>query len=136
MPSFGYTSKSRLSTCHPLIQLVCNRIIETYDITIVQYGGFRTAAEQQRLFERGASKVEWPDSKHNNTFEGRPYSLAVDIGPWPLDWDNLPEFHHMAGRVLQAADDLGIRLIWGGHWKTFKDYPHFELDPSMLESNG
>lgn len=133
MPKFGTVSKQRLKTCHPLIQLVMNRVIETYDCTILPYGGFRSKTEQNKLFEKGRSKVQWPNSKHNNEWEGEPYSLAVDAAPWPLDWDDIAEFKHLAGRILQASDDLGIKLNWGGNWKSFKDYPHYELDKSMLD---
>jgi len=26
-----------------------------------------------------------------------------------------------------AAADLGVQIIWGGDWLTFRDGPHFEL---------
>jgi len=29
--------------------------------------------------------------------------------------------------MKQAAAELGVKLIWGGDWKTSKDYPHFEI---------
>ena len=134
MPSFGTRSKSRLSTCHPLIQLVLNRVIITYDCTIL--AGWRGKAEQDSLYNSRPqrSQLKWPLSNHNNEFKDEPYSLAVDVGPWPLDWEDINEFHHLGGRVLQAASDLGIQLIWGGNWESFKDYPHYELDPTMLDS--
>jgi len=133
MPSFGTTSKRRLETCHPLLQLVMDKVIQDYDCTIIRYGGFRGEKLQDKLFNDGKSQVKWPDSKHNNEWEGVPYSLAVDVGPWPLNWEDISEFKHLAGRILQAANDLGIKLNWGGNWKSFKDYPHYELDQSMLD---
>jgi peptidoglycan L-alanyl-D-glutamate endopeptidase CwlK len=33
----------------------------------------------------------------------------------------------MAANVKAAAKKLGIRITWGGDWKSFKDGPHFEL---------
>jgi peptidoglycan L-alanyl-D-glutamate endopeptidase CwlK len=27
-----------------------------------------------------------------------------------------------------AAKELGVSIVWGGDWRTFKDGPHFELD--------
>ena len=29
--------------------------------------------------------------------------------------------------MKKAADMLDTPIVWGGDWKTFKDYPHFEL---------
>ena len=126
MPSFGKTSTKRLKTCHPLIQLIMNRVIKTYDCTIIC--GHREEDKQNQAYEDGNSQLQWDDSKHNK----KP-SLAIDTAPWPLDWNDIGEFKHLAGRISQAADDLGIKLIWGGNWKRFKDYPHYELDKSMLD---
>ena len=126
MPSFGTTSKRRLETCHPLLQLVLNRVIQSYDCTIIC--GHRDRGRQNIAFTEGKSQVKWPDSNHNED-----PSNAVDVGPWPLNWEDISEFKHLAGRILQAANDLGIKLYWGGNWKSFKDYPLYELDQSMLD---
>jgi peptidoglycan L-alanyl-D-glutamate endopeptidase CwlK len=34
----------------------------------------------------------------------------------------------LAVAMKQAAKDLGVSIVWGGDWVTFKDGPHFELD--------
>ena len=125
MPKFGNTSKGRLNTCHPYLQLILNKVIQTYDCTILC--GFRAELGQNTAFEAGKSMLAWPESKHNNMLGYKPYSLAIDVGPWPLDWDDIDEFKHLGGRILQAADCLGIPLVWGGNWTTFKDYPHYQL---------
>jgi len=128
MPEFGRTSIARLNTCHPLIQLVARKVIKTYDITVVC--GWRDKESQIVAFQTGKSTVSWPKSKHNNMFENKPYSLAIDLAPWinnGIPWNDIGEFKHMAGRVLQAAEDLGIDLEWGGEWLSIKDYPHFQL---------
>ncbi len=54
-------------------------------------------------------------------------SLAVDLAPYPIDWNDLKRFHELAGRILEVAALLDIPLTWGGHWHSFKDYPHYEL---------
>lgn len=87
MFSYGKTSIKRLKTCHPLLQLVMNRVIVAYDCTILC--GYRGESEQKQAFDAGRSQVNWPDSNHN-----REPSLAVDVAPWPLDWDDISEFKH------------------------------------------
>ena len=70
-------------------------------------------------------------SKHNQE-----PSLAVDVAPWPIDWNDSHRFYHFAGFVLGIAAALNIRLRWGGDWdsdfdlrdQTFFDLPHFELE--------
>ncbi len=52
---------------------------------------------------------------------------AVDLAPWPISWD-WDEFYPIADAMKQAADDLGVAIVWGGDWKSFPDAPHFQLD--------
>lgn len=79
--------------------------------------GMRTIEEQRYYFETGRSQTM--NSKH---LTGR----AVDVVPIPVTWE--PEaFLPIAEAMKEASDILDIPIVWGGDWKTFKDYPHFEL---------
>ena len=79
--------------------------------------GLRTIEEQRHYFNNGFSQTM--NSKH---LEG----LAVDVVPTPVSWE--PEaFYPIAEAMKQAADILDTPIVWGGDWRTFKDYPHFEL---------
>jgi len=62
---------------------------------------------------------------------------AVDIAPM-LDTDgdgdkevswSWPHYNRLAVFIKQAAKDCGVTLTWGGDWRSFKDGPHWELDP-------
>ncbi len=53
--------------------------------------------------------------------------MAVDVIPYPIDWENITRFYRFGGFVKAIAVMLGIPLIWGGDWQKFKDLPHFEL---------
>ena len=64
----------------------------------------------------------WPNGKHNK----KP-SLAVDVVPYPVDWSDIERFIRFGWFVKGLAIGLGIKIRWGGDWKRFKDYPHFEL---------
>lgn len=128
MYKFGPGSKVKLETCHPDIQEILNEAIKVIDFTILC--GTRGREEQDDLFHKGMSKVQFPNSKHNN----RP-SLAVDIAPYPIDWNNLERFTHLIGIVRGIALMKGIEIRCGIDWDrdgditdhTFMDYPHFEL---------
>lgn len=126
MPFFGIKSKERLATCHPLLQRVMQSAIADFDFTVIC--GQRTAEEQNRAYDTGASKLRYPNSKHNST-----PSMAVDITPYPIDWHNLAAFRELAVVVkrhwdaIPVAERDGYRLVWGGDWVRFMDMPHWEL---------
>jgi hypothetical protein len=128
MPKFGNSSATRLATCHPDLQKLFNEVIKNYDCTILQ--GHRSKEEQDEFFRTGRSKVQYPNSKHNSS-----PSMAVDVVPYPIDWNDWNRFYHFAGYVKGVADSLGIRIRSGIDWdgdndfndNTFNDAPHFEL---------
>jgi len=128
MPSFGASSRGKLNTCHDSIVAVCELVIETYDFTVLE--GHRSDTRQNELFRQGKSKLKGGQSKHNNN-----PSLAVDLAPYPIDWENVKRFYLLSGMMFQAAADLSIRIRWGGDWdgdwvhtdQSFHDLPHFEL---------
>lgn len=128
MASFGKTSKARFNTLDTKLQLILIKAIEEYDFSIIC--GHRTEAEQDKVFSEGLSKVEYPNSKHN-TYP----SKAVDIAPYPIDWESRERFVYLAGLIKGIAATKGIKLRWGGDWdqdndfkdQSFNDLPHFEL---------
>lgn len=120
MYSFGKSSKRRLATLHPDLQRVLNGAIKIYNFSIIC--GHRGKKAQNEAFEDDKSTKRWPDSRHNSL-----PSEAVDIAPWPIDWNNVEEFFYMAGIVMTVAERLGVELEWGGRFKSIKDCPHFQL---------
>ena len=134
MPTFGKASRERLDTCHADLQRIMEAVVERYDIAIIC--GHRNEIAQMLAYEQGKSQLPWPQSKHNSY-----PSQAVDIAPYPIDWNDREAFALMAGWVLCVADRLlqegkvTHALKWGGDWnrdhKTrdhrFLDFPHFEL---------
>ena len=128
MPLFSTRSRAILETCDPQLRNLFARVVLTFDCTVVS--GHRTEEEQNALFHRGASKLKWPHSKHN-----REPSLAVDVYPYPIDWQDRDRFHYFAGFVLGISEGLGYKLRWGGDWdmdwqvrdNVFDDLGHFEL---------
>ncbi|MGA4721514.1 M15 family metallopeptidase [Fictibacillus nanhaiensis] len=103
-------------------------------INVVITDDFRSAAEQDRLYEQGRSRegtivthVEGGESYHN-------YGLAIDFAlkldngsvVWNLERDDNGNGQSDWMEVVGIAKDLGFE--WGGDWAGFKDYPHLEMD--------
>lgn len=128
MPKFGRSSRDKLQTCCLELRMVFERVVQEVDCTILE--GHRGEERQNMLFDMGQSKVRYPDGKHNST-----PSKAVDVAPYPIDWDNRERFILFAGYVLGVAESMGITLRWGGDWNrdwdttdhSFFDGPHFEI---------
>lgn len=119
MPAFSRISALRLATAHPLLQQLFNAVILKTDCSILC--GFRTEQAQQEAFETGTSKLQWPRSKHNAV-----PSLATDVAPFPINWNDLQRFRDFAVVVKDTADQLLIDIEWGGDW-AMRDMPHWQL---------
>lgn len=115
-------SKSKLQGLHPDLVKVVNRAIELTPIDFTVLEGLRTKERQQELFDKGASKTL--NSRHLT-------GHAVDLAPYPIDWNDLKRFNQVADVMKQAAKELNVSIVWGGDWKLFNDCPHFELDKKV-----
>jgi len=104
-----------------------NRAIKLYDFSVLC--GFRNEADQDFAYDNGFSKLKWPNSKHNS----KP-SRAVDIAPYPINWNDSVRFTELAIVVKGIASELFIPIAWGGDWRFF-DLPHFELLPESLRDH-
>ncbi len=129
MPQFSVTSRNRLATCHVDLQRLFDEVIRHVDVTILE--GHRGAARQNELVDEGLSQLRFPASRHNAS-----PSLAVDVAPWPINWDDTEAFIYLGGYVKGMAAALEIPIRWGGDWnrnhrsadESFRDLVHFELD--------
>jgi len=128
MYKFGTRSTKNLSEAHPDLQALFNEVIKHYDCTVIE--GYRGEDEQNKAYHAGASKLKFPQSKHNKT-----PSLAVDVCPYPIDWKDKDRFYHFVGFVKGVASQMGINIRCGADWdgdndfkdQSFHDLPHFEL---------
>jgi len=128
MARFSRSSKEKLSTCDSRLQMVFREVIKYFDCTILE--GHRGEEKQNQYYSEGRSKVQFPNGKHNKI-----PSKAVDVMPYPIDWNDIERICYFAGFVMGVASQLGIQLRWGKDWdgdtdlndQSFKDGPHFEL---------
>lgn len=114
-------SRDRMAGIHPALEKVIERAIEITPVDFAVLEGLRTLHRQKELVAAGASTTM--NSRHLT-------GHAVDLGAWvagEIRWD-WPLYHQIAAAVKEAAKELGVQIVWGGDWKTFKDGPHFELD--------
>ena len=105
MYHFGKRSKERLKGVNPKLVNVINQLIKIMDVTVIE--GLRSQERQDELVAKGASKTKY--SKH---IEGR----AVDIAPYPIDWEDRERFHYMGGMLRGIAQNMGVSIRWGGDW--------------------
>ena len=82
MPKFGKRSKERLKGIDAKLVNVLNELVKIMDVTIIE--GLRSSKRQEELLAKGATKVRY--SKH---MDGK----AVDLAPYPIDWNNRDGFH-------------------------------------------
>ena len=124
MYKFGKRSRKRLKGVDARLVNVLNELIKIMDVTVIE--GLRSAERQEELLKEGATKVKY--SKH---MEGK----AVDICPYPIDWDDRDRFHYMGGMIRGIAKQLNLNVRWGGDWDSdgevkdnnFDDLVHIEI---------
>lgn len=136
MSAFRLSNRSRDRLIGVHVDLVCvvARAIEltTQDFMVLE--GVRTAARQRELYAQGRTEpgriVTWTlQSKHID-------GLAVDLVPYPIDWNTPSKFDAIANAMFAAAKELGVAIRWGADWdgdglrreRGESDSPHFELD--------
>ena len=142
MPKFGTRSKEQLATCHIDLQVLFNTVIEEIDCSVVC--GHRNEEDQEKAFDSGNSKAHYPDGKHNSN-----PSTAVDVYPYPIDFNDNERYFWFAGwvlakaKILRNVGEITNKVRWGGNWdglkngvidfsynrspKVLNDLPHFEL---------
>jgi len=118
---YGKRSKTRLKGVHPDLRAVFELAITLspdLDWTILE--GVRTSARQRQLVAEGKSQ----------TFRSRHLTGhavdAVALVDGEIVWD-IELQRRINGYVQEAAKALGVKVEWGGNWKTLVDGPHWQL---------
>ena len=122
--SLSERSEKNLTGVHPDLVSVVRRADELIDadsgLSFIVTEGVRTAVRQAELVKAGASRTM--NSKH---LTGRAVDLAAVVsGGVRWDW---PLYAKLAEAMKKASSELGVPIVWGGDWRSFKDGPHFEL---------
>jgi LysM repeat protein len=137
----GQLNEERLRLLHPVVATRGRSMIDLAahaGLAVLVTQGLRTWEEQDELYAKGrtlppigkqfvVTKARGGQSWHN-------FGLAFDIvvldAVGKADWDT----SHPGWRM---ASELGksVGLAWGGDWKGFKDFPHFQYtgDLTLVE---
>jgi peptidoglycan LD-endopeptidase CwlK len=117
--------------------------VRTAEQMMINYGKGRTAAQclaknvPASYAQPKAAKVTWLSnpfmSNHRKRADG--YSRAVDLAPYPIDWNNTARFDRLANLIFAAAKVERVDIRWGADWdhdgkpreRGESDSPHFEL---------
>lgn len=126
---FSNTSILRLNTCDSKIIFLMNYALASSPVDFLIACGYRGQKEQEEAYKKGTSNAKFGQSKHNVC-----PSKAVDIYPYVngrmCNGDLKEDYTHiniLKDHILKCATEVGTQIVWGGHFKKLKDYPHFEL---------
>lgn len=125
----------KIEDCHPLLQPKLKAFIATcksVGIDVLITCTWRSGAEQDALYAQGrttpgrrVTNARAGQSKHNFMLDNKPASKAFDCvalrNGKPV-WDAKDTVWLRMGAI---GKQLGLQ--WAGDWKTFKEFPHFQL---------
>ncbi len=144
MPVFGTRSKANLLHVHKDLIKVAKEAIKITDFSVIS--GRRTPDEQFKLYKKGRALrgkkfvvvnkskiVTYKDGYKKKSRHNLITSQALDIAPYPINWKDLKSFFYLAGvfigcsELLYKQKEITHKIEWGGKWKHFKDYPHYQV---------
>ena len=132
-------SLDKLQGVHPKLVDVVKRAIELTKQDFKVLEGVRTPERQKELYAQGRTKpgpkVTWTLTSNHFVNPKTGYGHAVDLVPYPVDWETLSKFDAIQKAMFAAAKELGVTIRWGANWnrngkpreKGETDSPHFEL---------
>ena len=122
-------SEGKIETLHPKVRdkarELINRVEKELGIKLRVTSGFRTYAEQDKLYAQGRTT---PGGKVTNAKGGQSnhnFGTALDVVPivnGKADWKATADTW---SKVAKIGKEIGFD--WGGDWKGLVDKPHFEM---------
>lgn len=119
--------RQRLQGVHPDLVRVIEAARARAPFIVTE--GLRTRERQAELLRIGASRTM--NSRHLT-------GHAVDLAYWLDNGNGIPEsgeirwdwplYETLGAAVKAVAREMGVPIVWGGDWVSFRDGPHFELD--------
>ena len=127
MYSFSKKSLEKLNNpkVHPRIRELMIEAIATSPIDFTVIETVRTVEQQKINVAKGVSKTM--RSRHIPSSNKSGLCEAIDIAPYPINWNDKARFKQLSTHILNTAQSMGIKLTWGGNFKSFYDGPHYEL---------
>ena len=141
MKSWTQRSIDNMKGLHPDLIRVLNRALQTSPHMFVVTEGLRTLERQRELLRVGATKtlksrhLKQPDG-YGHAFD---FYALVDINKdGKVSFEEMSNVRLMLGiadAIKAAAKEEKVALTYGGDWRKFRDYPHFELDRAVYPGN-
>jgi peptidoglycan L-alanyl-D-glutamate endopeptidase CwlK len=132
-------SLDKLETCEKDLQVLMIEAIKESPFDFGISWGHRSPVKQKELFDQGRTTpgkiVTYVDGYDKKSKHNYLPALAVDIMCYvdgKITW-NESIYLEVAEHIIDVAEDLfekGImknRITYGGYWKRFRDYPHFQI---------
>jgi len=128
-------SAKNVATLHNKVQqifknwiLECQVLAKAYGYEYKAISGNRTWEEQAKIYEQGRTAPGKIVTNAKPGYSNHNYGIAVDMGVFKegkyLDGSKPSEAEAFHRKAAEVAEKYNIE--WGGSWKSFKDYPHFE----------
>lgn len=128
-------SAKNVATLHSKIQQVfrnwiaeCQLLAKAHGYEYKAISGNRTWEEQAKIYAQGRTAPGKIVTNAKPGFSNHNYGIAVDMGVFKdgkyLDEHKPSEAEAFHKKAATIAEKYNIE--WGGSWKSFKDYPHFE----------
>ena len=124
-------SETRLAKVHPLLARKIRQMADILyadrpPVVLRVTQGLRTWQEQAALYAQGRSGIGPVVTNAEPGHSYHQYGLAVDVVPLQLDgqpdWNTT---HPVWQRIVAVGKSLG--LTEGAEFRSFPDYPHFQL---------
>ncbi len=138
------TLKSRdraaLADVHPDLVRIVERAAELSPVPFRVFEGARSVERQRENVRRGVSKTM--NSRHIRAANGVGHAVdlvlafdvdrdgdidGADLWASPASPQGADAWRRLETAVKAAARELGVPVEWGGDWRSFKDYPHWQL---------
>lgn len=140
MKGFSKRSLDNLVGVHPNLVKIMKEAIKDSPVDFTITEGLRTTARQKQLYAQGrttpgirVTQKNGVTSKSNHQAKKDGFGHAVDLYPYyngavqVSDKEVIPKLKLIAVHIKAVAKCLGLKITWGGDWKTPYDPPHFEL---------
>ncbi len=118
--------EEKLAQVHPYLSYWFRRHVKRFQPNAHVSWGFRGKDDQNRFFDQEKTTLRFPLSPHNKT-----PAMAIDLfqlddkgkAVWDVDFFKVLNFYNERAK---------INLRWGGNFKKWKDYNHFEIPKSIF----
>jgi LAS superfamily LD-carboxypeptidase LdcB len=124
---------NKIKLLHPLLRPIASQFINEVEKQLGKRlritDGFRTFAEQDKLYSQGRTTSGDIVTKSRGGASYHNYGLAFDC--YFTINGSVDLKHAITPEVAKIGQNLGLE--WGGNWTSIKDYPHFQLTKGTIQ---